>query len=134
MAMSTDGQACTWKRACWSTPPKWPATVTVASVRWRGTRRVQLNEPVLIESWSDYVTCSVASIRSSRRRLRPQRPHPVPRGAESIANLPRSRRTRRLGDGRYTGPAFDAGEYVKLQDASKAHYLLPAMATNRRRR
>ena len=91
----------------------------------------QLNEPILIESWSDYVT-----LFGGFDPIQPPIGDPNDRtqaalGGLSFANLAALKADVTVGDGRYTGPIFDQGDFVTLVDASKAHYLQPAMATNR---
>jgi uncharacterized protein len=81
----------------------------------------QLNEPVLIESWSDYVT-----LFGGFDPIQPPSTDPNDRtlaalGGQTFANLAALKADPTLGDGHYAGVAFNAGDFVTLQDASKAH-------------
>jgi hypothetical protein len=81
----------------------------------------QLNEPILIESWSDYVT-----LFGNFDPIQPPSTDPNDRtvaalGGQSFANLAALKADATVGDGHYTGPAFNAGDFVTLSDASKAH-------------
>jgi len=81
----------------------------------------QLNEPVLIESWGDYVT-----LFGSFDPIQPPSVDPNDRtfsalGGLTFANLAALKADPTVGDGHYTGVAFNQGDYVTLSDASKAH-------------
>lgn len=85
-----------------------------------------VNEPVLVESWSDYVTVfgglnpitqpALADPNDVTGRITT----PVP------ADLTALKAHATYGDGKYQTPfggaAFTAGQYVKLTDGSKAHF------------
>lgn len=83
------------------------------------TAKGPIGEPTLCQSWSDFVTLfgnfdpiAVASPSldvSSRLTDGP------------YADLAALKASSTEGDGDYTGPAFTAGQYVTLEDASKAH-------------
>ncbi len=81
----------------------------------------QLNEPVLIQSWSDYVT-----LFGGFDPIQPPTVDPNDRtvsalGGLSFPNLADLKADATVGDGHYSGVAFNAGDYVTLGDASKAH-------------
>ena len=79
----------------------------------------QLNEPMLVESWGDYVTLfggfypiAAAAVDPNDRTSRLAAPIP-PTSQPSRPTPPRATT-------HYTGVAFNAGEFVTLTDASKA--------------
>jgi uncharacterized protein len=79
----------------------------------------QLNEPVLIESWGDFVT-----LFGSFDPIQPPSVDPNDRTAAALggltfANLAALKADPTVGDGHYTGVAFNAGDFVTLADASK---------------
>jgi hypothetical protein len=89
----------------------------------------QLNEPVLIESWSDYVT-----LFGGFDPIQPPATDPNDRtfaalGGNTFANLAALKADPTLGDGHYNGVAFNAGDFVTLADASKAHVTGTAAAS-----
>jgi Bacteriophage tail sheath protein len=81
----------------------------------------QLNEPVLIESWSDYVTLFGGFDPIQPPTVDPNDRTVAALGPLNFANLAALKADPTVGDTHYTGPAFDAGDYVTLLDASKAH-------------
>jgi len=108
-------------------PSDTAGTVTVAAfvgVAQKGP----VNEPALVESWSSYV-----SLFGDFNPITVPPPvlNVTSRLPSSPATLAALKGDAANGDGKYVGPDFEAGQYVLLGDASKAHYLLPALATNR---
>ena len=90
-----------------------------------------VNEPTLIQSWSDYVTLfgGLSPIKSP-----PSNPNDLTSealGGQSYANLAALQADPNLGNGYYTTPAFTAGRFVVLNDGTKAHYPPPVVSTNR---
>jgi hypothetical protein len=81
----------------------------------------QLNEPVLIESWSDYVTLFGGFDAIQPPNVDPNDRTVAALGTLRFANLAALKADPTVGDAHYTGPAFDAGDYVTLNDASKAN-------------
>ena len=90
-----------------------------------------VNEPTLVQSWSDYVTI-----------FGDLKPITQPAGADPYdvtsrlttpipANLSAIQAHNTYGNGGYTGAAFTAGQYVTLGDGSKANYAV-TVSTNRR--
>ena len=91
------------------------------------------NQPILVESWSDYVT-----IFGGFELITP--PTPVDPndvtarlGGQRFANLAALKADPLQGDGKYTGPTFSNGQYVIIDDNSKDHYStgVDNIATNR---
>ena len=86
--------------------------------------------PMLISSWSDYVT-----IFGGFDLIQPPVHDPNDVSTENLPNmsfdnLAALKADSAVGDERYTGDAFTSGQYVLLEDNSKAHYLAP-LSSNR---
>ena len=89
------------------------------------------NTPILISSWSDYVT-----IFGGFDLIQPPIHDPNDVTSENLPdmtfpNLAALKADTTVGDGRYIGSPFVAGQYVTLGDNTKNHYNLPAKALNR---
>ena len=90
------------------------------------------NTPILIESWSDYVT-----VFGGFELITPPIP-PDPNdvtarlGGQRYANLAALKADPNQGDGFYNGLEFGGGQYVTIDDNSKNHYdYAPVVSTNR---
>jgi hypothetical protein len=81
----------------------------------------QLNEPVLIQSWNDYVTLFGGFDPIQPPSVDPNDRTTAALAGLSFANLAALKADPTVGDGHYTGVAFNAGDYVTLQDKSLAH-------------
>ena len=92
-----------------------------------------INEPYLVESWSDFVTTFGGT--KPIRIPAPTNPFDVTGrlGGRTFANLTALQADATVGNNQYSGASFTAGQYVTspgLTDASKAHYAT-TLSTNR---
>ena len=81
----------------------------------------QLNEPVLIESWSDYVTLFGGFDPIQPPTIDPNDRTTAALGGLTFANLTALKADPTVGDTHYTGPVFGNGDFVTLTDLSKAN-------------
>lgn len=96
------------------------------------------NQPLLISSWTDFVT-----LFGGFDLIQPPTPGPANPDISEVAfagmvtnvpppaNLTAIKADPEIGDNKYAGPAMTPGQYVTLGDASKASFQPPATATNR---
>jgi phage tail sheath protein FI len=95
-------------------------TFTVASFVG-AAEKGPVNEPTLVESWSDYVTL-FGGFNPIKTPI--QDPNDITiaaLGGQSFPNLAALKADPNLGDTHYTSPPFGPGQFVVLGDASKAH-------------